>query len=131
MEEGYIRPHGGFYYLWISFDHCCRGANSDYKIVVGRSKTVQGPFVDRDEKPMLQGGGTLVMANKGSVRGPGSCAILHEQQNDFLIHHYYDADDRGIPKLQINLLTWDADGWPIAGDPIKEGWAGGMTSTHR
>jgi arabinan endo-1,5-alpha-L-arabinosidase len=119
LEEGYVRSHAGFYYLWISFDHCCRGARSDYKIVVGRSKNIQGPFVDREGVPMLQGGGTIVMANKGSVCGPGSSAIIHEQQEDFLVHHYYDADDHGIPKLQINPLTWDADGWPSVAEPIS------------
>ncbi|HEX4342718.1 MAG TPA: arabinan endo-1,5-alpha-L-arabinosidase, partial [Verrucomicrobiae bacterium] len=78
-----------------------------------------------DGVSMLKGGGTVVMANKGNICGPGSSAILHEQQNDFLIHHYYDADDHGIPKLQINGLTWDAAGWPIAGDPISAPLNGG------
>jgi hypothetical protein len=41
----------GWFYLFASFDFCCRGADSTYYTVVGRSKAVAGPYVDRDGKP--------------------------------------------------------------------------------
>jgi arabinan endo-1,5-alpha-L-arabinosidase len=119
IEEGYIRRHDEFYYLWESVDHCCRGAQSTYRILVGRSKSVRGPYVDRDGKPMSRGGGTLVLASYDDVRGPGSCAIVPFAGHDFLIHHEYDAANRGTPTLQIRRLFWTDDGWPLAGEPIQ------------
>jgi len=118
IEEGYIRRHGDFYYLWESVDHCCRGVDSTYRILVGRSKDVRGPYIDRDGKPMLRGGGTLVLASYDNVRGPGSCAIIHDDDREFLVHHEYDGSNWGTPTLQIRPLFWDEDGWPVAGEPI-------------
>jgi arabinan endo-1,5-alpha-L-arabinosidase len=121
IEEGFIRRHGDFYYLWESVDHCCRGVDSDYRIWVGRSKQVRGPYLDRDGRPMTEGGGTLVLASYDNVRGPGSCAIIAAMGNDYLIHHEYDAANPmnpGTPTLQIRRLFWAADGWPVAGEPI-------------
>ena len=85
--------HGEFYYLFVSFDHCCRGVNSDYKVMVGRSRSLTGPYVDRAGKPMLEGGGTLVLAGAGTgrLRGPGHNAILRDGDKDWFVHHYYDA----------------------------------------
>jgi beta-xylosidase len=118
IEEGYIRRHGDFYYLWESVDRCCRGVDSTYRILVGRSKDVRGPYLDRDGKPLLRGGGTLVLASYDNVRGPGSCAIIHFRDHDFLVHHEYDGENRGIPTLQIRQLFWASDDWPAAGEPI-------------
>jgi hypothetical protein len=118
IEEGYVRQHGDYYYLWESVDRCCRGIDSTYRILVGRSKDVRGPYLDRDGTPMLRGGGTLVLASYDNVRGPGSCAIIHIGDRDFLIHHEYDGENRGMPTLQIRQLFWAEDDWPVAGEPI-------------
>ncbi len=61
IEAPYIFNKDGWYYLFVSFDLCCRGMESTYKIMVGRSKSVTGPYVDREGTPMLEGGGTLVL----------------------------------------------------------------------
>ncbi len=119
IEEGYIRRHGDYYYLWESVGFCCRGVDSTYRILVGRSKTVRGPYLDRDGTPLLRGGGTLVLASYDKTRGPGSCAILSLNDRDYLIHHMYDAAHFGTPTLQIRQLYWDEDGWPVAGEPIS------------
>jgi arabinan endo-1,5-alpha-L-arabinosidase len=119
VEEGYIRRHGDFYYLWESVGFCCRGVDSTYRILVGRSKDVRGPYLDRDGTPLLRGGGTLVLASYDNVRGPGSCAILPLGEREFLIHHMYDAGKFGTPTLQIRQLHWADDGWPVAGEPIR------------
>ena len=61
VEAPFIVRHGDFFYLFVSFDRCCRGANSTYNVVVGRSRKVTGPYVDKDGKPMPEGGGSLVI----------------------------------------------------------------------
>jgi arabinan endo-1,5-alpha-L-arabinosidase len=107
-----ITRKGNYYYLWVSFDKCCQGAASTYNIRVGRSTSVQGPYVDRDGKQLMAGGGTLVMASHGSIRGPGHCAVFTDTDADVLVYHYYRQSD-GEAQLGINLLRYD-NGWPVA-----------------
>jgi arabinan endo-1,5-alpha-L-arabinosidase len=118
IEAPWIIRALGAYWLFVSFDQCCRGSESTYHIVVGRADRVTGPYRDRDGTPMLSGGGTPVLRGYGRYRGPGHCAVLQESGRDWLVHHYYDLEENGVAKLQVRPLLWPADGWPIAGEPI-------------
>ncbi|HJU55525.1 MAG TPA: arabinan endo-1,5-alpha-L-arabinosidase [Pyrinomonadaceae bacterium] len=112
IEAPAILRKNGYYYLFVSFDFCCKGVNSTYNIRVGRSRKVTGPYVDRSGKPMMEDGGTILLAGSGRWRGPGHCAILQEKGGEKLVYHAYDAEARGIPTLRIAPLNWDAEGWP-------------------
>ena len=115
IEAPFVVRHGDFYYLFVSFDLCCRGTMSTYRTMVGRSHKVTGPYLDAQGKPMLQGGGTEVLsANKRWV-GPGGESILQRGESDLLVYHAYDAVT-GKPALQISTITWQ-DGWPHAALP--------------
>ncbi|MGC1275361.1 MAG: arabinan endo-1,5-alpha-L-arabinosidase [Planctomycetaceae bacterium] len=118
VEAPFIHRHAGDYYLFVSFDKCCDGVRSTYNIRVGRSYRVTGPYKDREDRPMADGGGTLVLEGRGRYRGPGHNAVLQDENRTWLVHHFYDAEARGKPTLQIRSLTWDAAGWPIVGEPI-------------
>ncbi len=118
IEGAYIIHHGDYYYLFASFDFCCRGIRSNYNIRVGRSKEITGPYVDKNGKQMLEGGGTMVLEGAGRYIGPGHNSVLKEGDKDWLVYHFYDGENRGIPTLQIRPLTWSEDGWPIAGEPL-------------
>ncbi|RYP69323.1 hypothetical protein DL770_008266 [Monosporascus sp. CRB-9-2] len=110
VEAPYITRHGNYYYLWVSFDRCCQGAASTYRIMVGRSTSVTGPYVDRDGRSMMQGGGTQMLASHGSVHGPGHNAVFTDNDGDVLIYHYYN--DAGTAQLGINLIRYE-NGWPV------------------
>lgn len=112
IEASFIYRHGGSYYLFASFDFCCRGVNSTYNVRVGRSKSVEGPYLDRDRKPMLTGGGTLVVEGAGRWHGTGHEAVFRDGRTEYLAYHAYDGEDGGKPKLRISKLVWDKDGWP-------------------
>jgi arabinan endo-1,5-alpha-L-arabinosidase len=111
-EASYVYPHGGYYYLFVSFDYCCRGVNSTYRIMVGRSARPTGPYVDESGTPMAAGGGTQILASHGYVIGPGGQSVMHDAGGDLLLYHYYAANANGTPELGINLLGWDSAGWP-------------------
>ncbi len=118
IEAPAIIRRNGFFYLFVSFDFCCRGKNSTYNIRVGRAKTITGPYFDRSTKPMLEGGGTLVVEGGGHWAGPGHCAILQEKNGDKLVYHAYDTDFGGVSTLRIAELQWDSEGWPVI-QPIQ------------
>lgn len=117
LEGPYIVHRAGWYYLFVSFDLCCRGVESTYTVRVGRSELVTGPYRDRDGVPMTEGGGSVVLAGYGNVRGPGHASVLGEDGEQLLVHHFYDAGDGGVPRLQVRPLVWDEDGWPLAAAP--------------
>ncbi len=112
VEAPFIFARGGFYYLFVSFDFCCRGAKSTYHVRVGRSRRVTGPYVDRSGKPLMEGGGTLVLEGGGRWAGPGHCAVLRTKWGDKFVYHAYDTEWRGTPTLRISDLVWDREGWP-------------------
>ena len=114
IEAPFIVHRHGFYYLFVSFDHCCRGVESDYNIRVGRAQNVTGPYHDRDGVPMLAGGGTLVVGPSDRYPGSGHNAVVHVDGTDYLVFHGYDTTFGGSATLRIQSLAWDDAGWPIA-----------------
>jgi arabinan endo-1,5-alpha-L-arabinosidase len=117
LEAPFIVRRCGYYYLFTSWDACCKGADSTYNLRVGRSASVTGPYVDRDGKQLLTGGGTLVLTGGTRYRGPGHNAVLFTADAAYNAYHAYDADNRGDPVLRISELAWDDDGWPVSGGP--------------
>jgi len=118
VEAPFIVRHGDHYYLFASYDMCCRGERSTYNVRVGRSAAITGPYVDRDGVALTEGGGTRVLAGSGSVRGPGHNSVLADGGRHYLVHHFYDAGAKGRSTLQIRPLLWGEDGWPRAGEPL-------------
>lgn len=108
IEAPYIVYREGYYYLFVSFDYCCRGTSSTYRVMVGRSTSVTGPYVDRNGVAMTAGGGTEILASHGSIHGPGHSAAMADSDAWVLIYHYYPS---GASRLGINLIGWSG-GWP-------------------
>jgi arabinan endo-1,5-alpha-L-arabinosidase len=112
IEAPFIVHHGDYYYLFVSFDLCCRGVKSNYRTMVGRSQDVTGPYVDADGKPMLHGGGTPLLIGNARWFGPGGESILQQPTGDIIVFHAYDGKT-GQPFLQISTIDWSG-GWPHA-----------------
>ena len=110
IEAPFIVRHGDYYYLFVSFDLCCRGTRSSYRTMVGRAASVTGPYVDEDGRPMLEGGGTQILTPNSRWLGPGGESVLQRPEGDILVFHAYDATT-GKPALQISTITWE-NGWP-------------------
>jgi arabinan endo-1,5-alpha-L-arabinosidase len=111
IEAPFIFRKDKYYYLFVSFDYCCRGEKSTYKIMVGRSQQIQGPYLDRDGTPMTLGGGSVVLEGDKSWHGVGHNAVVAAEDGDWLVFHGYDAADGGKSKLRLEKLQW-VDGWP-------------------
>jgi len=114
--------HDGWYYLLADHDSCCDGANSGYNIRVGRARAVTGPFLDNMGVDMMLGGGKLFVGSEGRVVGPGHFGLLDlgEGVQKFSCHYEADLDRGGASVLDLRPVLW-RDGWPVAGDNLKDG----------
>jgi arabinan endo-1,5-alpha-L-arabinosidase len=117
IEASYPLYRNGWFYLFANWDLCCRGGLSNYKIVVGRSRSITGPYVDKDGIDMQNGGGSMFMAGAGVEIGPGHFGETHiedgtnEVFNAFTYHAYVPQSPRqgqpGSPsgKLSGRVMT--------------------------
>jgi len=112
IEAPFIVHHDNYYYLFVSYDLCCRGRKSTYHTLVGRSREVTGPYLDAAGKKMSEGGATPLLDANQKWLGPGGESILLQKEGDIMVFHAYDAKT-GFPSLQISTLTWTG-GWPHA-----------------
>lgn len=112
----------GWYYLLGTHGTCCDGPNSTYNIVVGRSRNVTGPYIDNIGRDMLQGGGKMLLSAGNRKTGPGHFGRYIEDDGVEKMSFHYEADfDRGGRSvLAVLPLLWE-NGWPVAGEPVKEG----------
>ena len=112
----------GWYYLLATHGTCCDGVNSTYNIVVGRSRSVEGPYIDNVGRDMLNGGGRMVIAAGDRVCGPGHFGrtIVDEGVEVMSCHYEADFDQGGRSVLGLRPLLWQNE-WPVAGSRFHEG----------
>lgn len=113
IEAPFIFKKGDYYYLFASIDYCCRGEKSTYKMIVGRSKDLSGPYLGKEGKQMKNGGGSILLQGNKNWYGVGHNSVYNFMNEDYLIFHAYDAHWEGKPVLRILKLNWDENLWPI------------------
>ena len=113
IEAPFIFRKGKYYYLFASIDYCCKGIKSSYKMIVGRSETIPGPYIDKEGKPLASGGGTILLQGNEKWYGVGHNSVYTFDGTDYIIFHGYDAADEGKSKLIIKKLNWDSGDWPV------------------
>ena len=112
----------GWYYLLGTHGTCCDGVNSTYNIVVGRSRSVKGPYLDNVGRDMFHGGGRMVIAAGDRVCGPGHFGrtVIDEGIEVMSCHFEADFERSGRSVLGVRPLLWK-NGWPVAGNRFKGG----------
>ena len=112
----------GWYYLLGTHGTCCDGANSTYNIIVGRSRSPYGPFLDNVGRDMLQGGGKMVVAAEERVFGAGHFGryVVEPGVEKMSFHWEADLDLSGRSTLAIRPIIWK-NGWPEAGEILADG----------
>jgi len=116
VEAPFVFKKGGYYYLFASFGLCCRKADSTYYVVVGRSKDITGPYLDKQGVDMLKGGGSTVIAGDKDWKALGHNSAYTFDGKDYMVLHAYETADDYLQKLKIMEMKWDAQGWPVV-DP--------------
>ena len=112
----------GWYYLLGTHGTCCDGVNSTYNIVVGRSRSVEGPYTDNVGRDMFHGGGRMVIAAGDRKTGPGHFGrtVIDEGVEVMSCHFEADFDMGGRSVLGIRPLLWKND-WPVAAEAFRGG----------
>jgi len=118
LEAPFIFKKYGYYYQFLSWDLCCRKEKSTYKVVVGRSKNVTGPYVDKEGKLLNNGGGSLLIEGNENWFGAGHNSTYTFNNKDYIFFHAYDAKNKGVPLLKVAELSWDENLWPILKDNV-------------
>lgn len=115
FEATNIYKKGEYYYLFASIGSCCEGANSSYTTVVGRSKNVLGPYLNKAGKDMLYDNYEVVLKGNSVWAGPGHNSIIQVDDDgvEWLIYHgYKKAQANNGRVVLLDRLYWTEDGWP-------------------
>jgi len=110
LQQLKLCGHGDYFYLFVSFDLCCRRTKSNYKTMVGRSHDVTGPYLDATRTPMMEGGGTPVLLGNDRWIGPGGESVRQGKDQDIMVFHAYDGKT-GDAYLQLSTIN-SMGGWP-------------------
>lgn len=124
LEAAYVYQKNGFYYLFASAGSCCEGAKSTYRVLVGRSEKLSGPYLDDQGRNMLvRDSGTLVVksnSKSNGYAGPGHNAeiVTDDAGQDWMIYHGMDKNNAKLKNgtnrrvLLLDKLNWN-NGWPV------------------
>jgi len=107
LTVGYARTpqRNGVFYLFTSWDQCCKGTKSTYHIRVATSRSLAGPYFDASGKPALEGHMTLLMDSHDDVYGPGGQSLLEDVDGVVLVfHRYFGTGSTGL--LSLNMLEF-------------------------
>lgn len=116
-EGTYIHKRGGYYYLFASTGTCCEGLKSTYTTVVGRSKSLFGPYVDKAGRPMLDNHHEILVGKNAAFVGTGhnSEIVTDEAGRDWFFYHAVDTERPEGRVLMLDRVDW-VEGWPsVAG----------------
>lgn len=125
-EGTYILKRKGYYYLFASIGTCCEGVKSTYQTVVGRSKSLFGPYVDKQGRKMLDNHHEVLLSGDDKVKGSGhdSQIITDDKGQDWIYYHGFDVnEEKAGRKMYLDQVNWDKDGWPSIGNgyPARSG----------
>lgn len=113
IEAPTLYQRGDYTYLFFNEGLCCKGLDSTYRVRVGRSRSVTGPYLDDQGRDLREGGGLAFLSTKGDKIGPGHVGLFRDADGtERVSYHYYDGTRSGTPSLGFHRLTWTDDGWP-------------------
>ncbi|MCR5077998.1 MAG: family 43 glycosylhydrolase [Prevotella sp.] len=118
-EGTMIVKRGDYYYLMGSSGTCCEGAASTYHVVVARSKSLKGPYVNKAGYSIMNHPFETILRKSEYVLGPGhnSELIVDDKGQYWMLYHGFEASDPDAGRqLYLDKVSWDKDGWPYIED---------------
>lgn len=117
-EGTYIHKKDGYYYFFASIGTCCEGLKSTYTTVVGRSKKLFGPYIDKSGKKMLDNHHEVLIQKNDAFVGVGhnSEIVTDKAGNDWMFYHAVSTKRPEGRVLMMDKVEWKG-GWPsVAGN---------------
>jgi len=111
-EGSYIIKGPEYYYIFASRGKCCSGIQSTYQIVVGRSKSVKGPYLNKEGKSWIDNNYSVFLAGDYDEPGRGHNGFFAQGDTTYIVYHAYTRKFNGQSLLNIKPLYIDKDGWP-------------------
>ncbi len=114
FEGSYIRKIGDYWYYFGSQGTCCDGVNSTYKVRVGRSTSITGPYYDADGNDLRgQNVGSIVVQSDQNIAGPGHNSLFEDDEGEWwIVYHGYEMSSGNGRYVLMDKLIWTDDGWP-------------------
>ena len=116
IEGAAMVAHNGWYYLFASVGICCNIPieQDTYQQIVGRSRSVHGPFVAQDGGSLLQGGGTVLLTSDSNWLAPGGGSLWQSADGSqtLLAFHALQQNQNGALDLWVERVGW-RDDWPV------------------
>ena len=113
LGEGvFIIKDAVYYYIFASRGRCCAGMNSTYQVVMGRSKNIKGPYLNKEGESWIDNKYSLFLAGDSTEPGRGHNGFFTEHDTTFIVYHAYTRSANGMSLLNIKLVYIDKDGWP-------------------
>lgn len=124
-EGSYILKRDGWYYLFASVGTCCEGLKSTYQTVVGRSRSLCGPYLNRAGESMMDNCHEVLLSGDDKVKGSGhdSQIVQDDAGADWILYHGFDVSEpKAGRKVYLDRVWWDDEQWPHIGDgtPTRE-----------
>lgn len=116
IEGSHIFKHGNYYYLFASTGSCCKGKDSTYRVIVGRSKNLMGPYTNYEGSLLDKEASNLVISGNEKFvgTGHGSSIITDKNGDTWYIYHSYLRNESGKGRLVLlDKIEWTEDGWPF------------------
>ncbi|MBE3044582.1 family 43 glycosylhydrolase [Candidatus Bathyarchaeota archaeon] len=135
LEGVAMLKNGDFYYLFYSKGSCCKydaempAAGEEYKIMVCRSESAMGGFVDQDGTACTEGGGTVVLESHGVVYGPGGQGVYDDPTHGPVSISLCDIAYLANFELPRSYITTTST--PILGMAMATSSLGGIPWTFR
>lgn len=101
-----------YYYVFASRGRCCAGMESTYQVVMGRSKNITGPYLNKEGKSWVENNYSLFLAGDSTEPGRGHNGFFTEGDSTFIVYHAYTRAAKGTSLLNIKPLYIDNEGWP-------------------
>lgn len=112
----------GYYYLFVTWGLCCPGEGRNinqltYRVAVGRSTNIMGPYVDKNGTDLVNGGGTLILqGDKVNWAAAGHSDVFVDGSTVYHLYHAY-RQSNGNAVFRISEMPFDEDGWPVPHGP--------------
>lgn len=111
-EGSFIIKGPKYYYIFASRGICCKGINSTYQVVIGRSKDVKGPYLNKLGESWVDNKYTLFLEGNYEEPGRGHNGFITDHDTTFIVYHAYTRSADGEPRLNIKPMYMDDQDWP-------------------